>query len=880
MNKPVFRFAVLLAWGISLFLTAFSQESRPNVLFISIDDLRPELGCYGVEGVHSPNIDRLAKKGVRFDRAYCQLAVCNPSRVSLLTGLRPDSTRVWRLDVRFRHTIPDAITLPQHFKDSGYHAVGFGKIFHNPWPDNVSWSEPHSWPKNSRLWSDRAREELSRFKDKLRGEGKPKPAIDRLRARATEIVDIPDAQHIDGAIANQALEAMRRLANQEKPFFLAAGFIRPHLPFVVPRKYWELYEREKIPLSEDGRLPEGAPEFAMNTMYELRDYFDYLGTPTPTEGSLTEAQQRELKHGYLASVSFIDAQVGLLLDEMEKLGVADETIVVLWSDHGWKLGEHNSWCKQTNYEIDARVPLIVYQPDAKGNGRASPSLVELVDLFPTLCDLAGISIPRGLEGTSLKPVLEEPDHSVKEAAFSQFPRRIGQRQLMGYSMRTDRWRYTEWIDRRTKEVVDRELYDHDVDPGERVNLAGNANSGETMGRLGKWLRKTITPVGLVAPPEKRVPRPTITFQNGGKKNLTVYWLPENGEPRRVGELKPGRSMTQNSTRGHRFRVKGGGINRVFTVAKQEQTHVLRVGNRKAPAGAPNILVIMGDDWSWPHASVLGDKTVKTPVFDRIAREGVLFENAFVSTPSCTPSRHAVASGQYPWRLGEGINLGSSLASDVPVYPDLLAEAGYVTGFCRKGTGPSRNTHRGNDPFGDRYRGFDAFMAEREEGQPFCFWYGAGEPHRPYDWESSRKKGMPLENIEVPPLSSGQQNGSNRSGRLLCQGGETGSACGRDARTSRGNRGIGRHGCCHDRGQWNAFSPRQGDTLRFRNPGSPGHSLGKEGEGREKGRAFHQPHRSRSDFSRGLRVARSGFYDGKFTYAGSAIRGGNRFGEEG
>ena len=647
-------------------------DSKPNVLFIAIDDLRPELGCYGAKGVHSPHIDSLAENSVLFTSAHCQLAVCNPSRVSLLTGLRPDTSKVWTLDVRFRNTIPEAITLPQHFKAHGYQTLGFGKIFHNPWPDDVSWSEPHSWPRKSQLWSPEARKELAAFKKSLKEKGTPQKKIDRLRATATEAVDIPDREHIDGAIAEQALHAMRRLAKNDEPFFLAAGFVRPHLPFVVPQKYWDLYERDKIALANQPSIPKDSPKFAMNTMYELRDYFDYLGTPGPQSGSLTEAQQRELKHGYLASVSFIDAQVGLLLSELKKLGLAEDTIVVLWSDHGFKLGEHNSWCKQSNYEIDTRVPLIIHDPRRKGNGTSSDSLVELVDIYPTLCDLAGLPVSKKLEGTSLKPILDDPEAKVKEAAISQFLRRQNKRELMGYAYRSDDWRYVEWIDRASGETVDRELYDHRVNPDERINVANEPANEQVRNQLGKDLRTTLP---------------------------------------------------------------------------------LPLGNaQSANTAPPNIVVIMGDDWSWPHASILGDKTVRTPSFDRIAREGVLFENAFTPAPSCTPSRHSASTGQYHWRLGEGVNLGGSIEKGVPTYPDMLTNAGYFTGFSRKGTAPSKHSFRGNDPFGERFRNFNEFFDARKDDQPFCYWYGAGEPHRAYDWEASHDSDFDLDGIEVPPLS--------------------------------------------------------------------------------------------------------------------------------
>lgn len=746
--------AVLLCASLSDAAAEQSSAPRPNILFIAVDDLRPELGCYGEKAIHSPNIDALAKSGVVFERAYCQLAVCNPSRVSIMTGLRPDSTKVWDLATRFRHTIPDAVTLPQHFMKNGYYAVSYGKIFHNPWPDDESWSEPHSWPKKSSLWSKDARKRHAEYREKMRVEGRPDKKVARMRPAATEIVDTPDHEHIDGAIAEQALLAMKRLAKQNKPFFLATGFVRPHLPFVVPRKYWDLYDRGAIPTATNPFIPKNSPAFAMNTMYELRDYFDFDGTPSPSQGALTEAQQRRLKHGYYASVSFVDALIGRLLSELDSLGLADNTIVVLWGDHGWKLGEHNSWCKQSNYEIDARVPLIIRAPNAKGNGRTSKALVELVDIYPTLCDLAGLPIAEQLEGTSVVPLLFDPDRNWKNAAFSQFQRRNGNTPLMGYSMRTDRYRYIEWQDRRSRKVVATELYDHNVDPQENENVADELSHRELLSELGVQLWSTLpSPPKYVAPKPKR---PQAIFRNQSDVPLTLFWLNPNGEVRRQGIIKPGSQMSQNTTLGHRFRLQGpNGFLRTFEVKKQNQTFTVQTKPRTSvPASAsnvarPNIVFCMADDWSWPHAGILGDPVVKTPNFDRIAREGVLFKNAFVSTPSCTPSRLSILTGQYHWRLKEGDSLGGSLREEFDVYTELLQKAGYRTGRFGKGVWPSKHSFRKRDSFGKRFKSFDEFLDERKPGEPFCFWHGGQDPHRPYELGIGVKSGMDLSKIKVP-----------------------------------------------------------------------------------------------------------------------------------
>ena len=517
------------AVALSLALPIRAAESKPNLLFIAVDDLRNELGCYGVKEIKTPNLDRFAASGVAFNRAYCQLAVCNPSRVSLMTGLRPDSTKVWDLATEMRTVIPDVVTIPQHFRKHGYHAVSFGKIFHNPWPDDVSWSEPHQWPESARLWSEEAKQKLADFKVKMRAEGKSDAEVNRMRAVASEAVDVPDRDHFDGATCEQALAAMHRLAAGKQPFFLAAGFSRPHLPFVAPRKYWDLYDRATIPLATNGFPPRAAPALAFGEarfqggFYELRDYMDYSDARWPGDGPLSEAQQRELKHGYYASVSYVDAQIGRLLDELGRLGLAGKTIVVMWSDHGWKLGEHGGWCKQTNYEIDTRAPLMIRAPGMKQNGRQSRALVEFVDIYPTLCELTGLPVPGNLEGVSLKPLLTGSATSVKQAAFSQFPRKLDGRDHMGYAMRTDRHRYIEWIDETTNKIVAQELYDHETDPDENENVAGGIENAEILKELNARMWATL--------PRPKFPRTSpVPGPDAIAAGPSLKWHPTDGAP--------------------------------------------------------------------------------------------------------------------------------------------------------------------------------------------------------------------------------------------------------------------------------------------------------------------------------------------------------------
>lgn len=483
--------------------TNAGNGNRPNVLFIAVDDLRPELGCYGSEIAISPNIDRLATTGVTFSRAYCQQAVCNPSRASIMTGLRPDTIKVWDLRTNFRAAKPDAVTLTQQFMQHGYHAVGIGKIFHNNIQDPPSWSEPklnvEDYPfdpdavyraKDNVAWLEQRKEELIAKGDTRR--------IDQfgkwyLKHVATENVDIADDDYFDGAQTTVAIDKMETLADSEKPFFLAVGYYRPHLPFNVPQRYWDLYDRDTIPLATNRFLPNNAPLMAVNTAREIRGYTDFKNIPQPHEGSMTDDQARLLKHGYLASVSYIDAQVGRLLNALQKHGLDKNTIVVLWGDHGWKLGEHNSWCKMTNFEIDTRVPLIVRAPGSSENGQQCDRLVEFVDVYPTLCDLSGIPLRDELEGTSFAPLLSNRSLPWKSAVFSQFFREgiwvaPDGVTYMGHCIRTDRYRYVEWKAKDSDDIAALELYDLKSDPEENNNISGLATNRDLLANLGSQLK--------------------------------------------------------------------------------------------------------------------------------------------------------------------------------------------------------------------------------------------------------------------------------------------------------------------------------------------------------------------------------------------------------
>ncbi len=463
MKSTIPNYVLLI--GILCAGNAFSAEDEtaktdhPNVLFIAVDDLRPSIGCYGDPHAVTPNLDRLAKRGVRFRRAYCQVAVCNPSRASLLTGQLPDQLGVWTLPIHFREAQPDAVTLPQWFRKFGYKAVSHGKIFHNPTPDPQSWSEPiRPLPPLKSPDPEGTAEHIRAVQKKL-------PPTDwrknNLRGPSTAAPEIDDDELMDGARTQMAIEHLRRLGKTGQPFFLAMGYIRPHLPWVAPKKYWNLHDPAKLPVLTDGQVTPNTPPYALSSSYELTHYVDLIDFPKPWDEKRTDEKlARELMHAYYASVSYVDALIGQLLDALDEEGLAENTIIVLWSDHGWKLGEFNGWGKMTNYEIDTRVPLMIAAPGLKTAGQSSEELTELLDLFPTLCDLAGIDIPDFVQGTSLVPNLKDVAVKINDAAFSQYYRNWEGKEYMGYAIRTDSHRFVEWREFQTAEPTARELYDH------------------------------------------------------------------------------------------------------------------------------------------------------------------------------------------------------------------------------------------------------------------------------------------------------------------------------------------------------------------------------------------------------------------------------------
>ncbi|PKQ61032.1 iduronate-2-sulfatase [Labilibaculum filiforme] len=518
MNKLFIVLFLLIT--VSGCQTRNEKKERPNILFIGIDDLRPELGCYGSDIAVSPNLDKLAGQGLLFKRAYCQEAICGPSRASLMTGIRPETSGIIHNYIKFREKVPTEATLSQHFGANGYNTAYLGKIFHHGDDDDASWN----WKPVTDSLDQAKRKKIKGFALSENIERTQKKRTEMFAkygevakyglamGPAYECADVPDNAYIDGYNTDIAIKTMQEmLKKSDKPFFLGLGFNKPHLNWIAPKKYWDLYDRERIPLANQQCGPEGGSAMGLHPSFELRTR-DFI----PNKGDIDPELAKTLKHAYLACVSYVDAQIGRMIHALEEAGVRDNTIIIIWSDHGWHLGDMGIWGKATNYEISNRVPLLIWTPDMpKGSrGKSTDALVELVDMYPSLCDLAGIGIPEHVEGTSFKALIENPDRNWKTASFSQFPtpalREWGgfplrpamretyfgplieemenkieveqkgnwnkeefENNVMGYSMRTKSYRFIVWKNNKfpDRKPLAIELYDLKENTSERVNIA-------------------------------------------------------------------------------------------------------------------------------------------------------------------------------------------------------------------------------------------------------------------------------------------------------------------------------------------------------------------------------------------------------------------------
>ncbi|MDF1812820.1 MAG: sulfatase [Verrucomicrobiales bacterium] len=454
--------------AISFFIPLSGAAERPNVLFIAVDDLRPELNSFGADRMVTPQFDRLAKRGVRFDRAYCMVPTCGASRAALMTGLRPAKDRFKTYMTRADEDTPGITTLNTHFKNNGYTTISLGKIFHHATDNIKGWSEKPWRPKAPSYVTEAALS--NREKDRKDRKG-------RMRGPSWEDGgDVSDDTYADGQIANQAIEKLRSLSDKSgQPFFLAVGFLKPHLPFVAPGRHFEKYPVSEVRMPTNYFPPKNAPKGAVHTFGELRSYTDI-----PKKGILSEEKARELIRGYHAATSYTDSHIGRILDTFDELGLAENTVIVLWGDHGWNLGEHTMWCKHSCFETSVRAPLIFAAPGSPGvqAGAATKSLAEFIDIYPTLCELTGLPLPGHLDGTSLLPILRDPESTVKSEAISRF--------TSGDTIRTTNYRYTIYRDKKG-EITGHMLYDHSKDPDENNNVADDPAYAEDVQDLAKRL---------------------------------------------------------------------------------------------------------------------------------------------------------------------------------------------------------------------------------------------------------------------------------------------------------------------------------------------------------------------------------------------------------
>ncbi|MEM6363091.1 MAG: sulfatase [Planctomycetota bacterium] len=499
----VFVPTVLFAGSVARSLVA---AERPNVLLLLVDDLKPAIGAYGDPLAKTPNIDRLAASGLRFDSAYCNQAVCAPSRFTLMLGSHSTSTGLYGLGSQLRQILPDAVTMPQHFAKHGYRTESLGKVFHighGNYGDPEAFSVPHFKEKVIEYVDPSSSPEgqLTREEAMFQNVKAPPGGRNTLpRGAAFEFPDVGDDAYADGRVAAETIRRLRAAKHRDKPFFIAAGFARPHLPFSAPKKYWDLYEPASLPLAPNPNLPNGSPAVAHKRGGEIRNYFPVPDKNDPAE--ISDALARQLIHGYYAATSFVDAQIGKVLDELDASGQAGNTIVVLWGDHGFHLGDLGIWTKHTNYEQANRIPILIRAPNVTSPGTSTQQPTESVDIFPTLTELAGLAPPSGpqpIDGVSLVPVLKNPDARVRDHAYHAYPKR-----KLGRAIRTERYRLVQWKPfKASDDDADYELYDYQTDPLETKNLA--PTKPRVVQRLRSILNSYPEPVPRESVRKRRVP---------------------------------------------------------------------------------------------------------------------------------------------------------------------------------------------------------------------------------------------------------------------------------------------------------------------------------------------------------------------------------------
>ncbi len=748
-----------------------AQNENKNILFIAVDDLKPLLSNYGHDEMITPNFDRLAKMGVTFTNAHVQQAVCGPSRASIMTGTTPDVTKVKDLHTDFRESNPDLISMPEYLISKGYESTGVGKIYHkgssSPGHDGKTWSIPHALPTDydpkygepglRNYQNPEAKATIKALLKEYTESGKKGGAVKYGQKKAkysTDYADVSDEAYQDGVYAKESIKRMEMLAKQDKPFFLAVGFQRPHLPFAAPKKYWDLYDRKDINLADYRETGDGIPKIAFHNYGELRSYSDIPNKMEFGE-QLPEEKQKELIHGYMACISYVDALLGKLLDAVESNGLTDNTVIVLWGDHGYHLGDHSIWCKHSNFEQATRIPLMFAGPGVS-KGIINDQPVELLDVFPTLFQLAGVVAPSQVEGVSLVPLLDDNHETIlsKDFAISQYTR---QTSVIGYSIRTDRYRYTEWHDNYTSlhpyeesNIIEYELYDYDKDPLETVNWIDDSEYGTIKAGLKSKLKthlisKQITDEVFITKKKskkkkknkkkvkknKTDPSKSVDESNMTKADKKALRKARKKEERKA-KKKAERKEKQLSDKNREKTAKDSSVDSYLdqvTSARPAKESLMSI-HKKSITNQPNILFIHADDLGYHDLSYTGSDIYDTPNIDQLATQAVSFTNAYSNYPRCTPSRYGMITATYPVNEDHG-NL--STISKENNFIALFEDADYQTSFVGK-------WHLGGGDSAPKGFGFDHSVAAGSAG-------GTGSHFYPFNTKKhSKKHGKTIEDV--------------------------------------------------------------------------------------------------------------------------------------